>query len=152
MIDLQKTVVNYYYDPVTGGSNSIKAILPAVLHSSNYLQNKYQQPLENLKVTSRNFQEDHVFLKIENGKVISPYKALPPVFDGWDNEKLEQVSENLTEISDGGAALFAYQKLQFEDVHEIERKAIREGLLRYCELDTLAMVMIYEYFREVCKL
>ena len=151
MIDLQKTVVNYYYDPVTGGSNSIKAILPAVLHSSSYLQNKYQQPLGNLNVTSKNFPDDHVFLKIENGKVINPYKALPPVFDGWDNEKLEQVSESLTEISDGGAALFAYQKLQFEDVQEIEHKAIREGLLRYCELDTLAMVMIYEYFREVCK-
>ncbi len=151
MIDLQKTVVNYYYDPLTGGSNSIKAILPAVLHSSSYLQNKYQQPLKELKVTSNIFPEDHVFLKTENGKVINPYKALPPVFDGWDNERLEQVSESLTEISDGGAALFAYQKLQFKDVPDIERKAIREGLLRYCELDTLAMVMIYEYFREVCK-
>ena len=151
MIDLQKTVVNYYYDPVTGGSNSIKAILPAVLHSSSHLQNKYQQPLKELQVTSKNFPEDHVFLKMENGKVINPYKALPPVFEDWDNEKLELVSESLTEISDGGAALFAYQKLQFEDVPEIERKAIREGLLRYCELDTLAMVMIYEYFREVCK-
>ena len=151
MIDLQKTVVNYYYDPVTGGSNSIKAILPAVLHSSSYLRHKYRQPLGNLDVTSENFPDDHVFLKIENGKVINPYKALPPIFDGWDNEKLEQVSERLTEISDGGAALFAYQKLQFEDVPDIEHKAIREGLLRYCELDTLAMVMIYEYFREVCK-
>lgn len=151
MIDLQTTVVNYYYDPVTGGSNSIKAILPAVLHSSSYLQNKYQQPLDKLNVSSKNFPADHVFLKIENGKVINPYKALPPVFDGWDNEKLEQVSESLTNISDGGAALFAYQKLQFEDVPNIERKAIREGLLRYCELDTLAMVMIYEYLREVCK-
>ena len=151
MIDLQKTVVNYYYDPVTGGSNSIKAILPAVLHSSSYLQEKYQKPIGHLNVTSKNFQNDHIFLKIENRKVINPYKALPPVFDGWDNEKLEQVSESLTEISDGGAALFAYQKLQFKDVPDIERKAIREGLLRYCELDTLAMVMIYEYFREVCK-
>ncbi|HEY9116270.1 MAG TPA: DUF2779 domain-containing protein, partial [Roseivirga sp.] len=77
MIDLQKTVVNYYYDPVTGGSNSIKAILPAVLNSSTYLQNKYQQPLANLNVTSKNFQDKHVFLKIESGKVINPYKALP---------------------------------------------------------------------------
>jgi hypothetical protein len=151
MIDLQKTVVNYYYDPVTGGSNSIKAILPAVLHSSEFLQKKYQQPIANLNLTSRNFTDDHVFLKFENGKPVSPYKALPSVFDGWDNEQLEKVSESLTEIKDGGAALFAYQKLQFKDVPRIERKAIRESLLRYCELDTLAMVMIYEYFREKCK-
>ena len=151
MIDLQKTVVNYYYDPATGGSNSIKAILPAVLHSSDYLQEKYQQPLGKLDLSSKNFPEDHIFLKFENGKPVNPYKALPSVFDGWDNEKLEKVSESLTEIKDGGAALFAYQKLQFDDVPEIERKAIRESLLRYCELDTLAMVMIYEYFREVCS-
>ena len=151
MIDLQKTVVNYYYDPATGGSNSIKAILPAVLHSSDYLKEKYQQPLGKLGLNSKNFSNDHIFLKLENGEPVNPYKALPPVFDGWDNEKLEKVSENLTEIKDGGAALFAYQKLQFDDVPEIERNAIRKGLLRYCELDTLAMVMIYEYFREVCK-
>ncbi|HET8887221.1 MAG TPA: DUF2779 domain-containing protein [Salinimicrobium sp.] len=151
MIDLQKTVVNYYYDPVTKGSNSIKAILPAVLQSSEFLQEKYQQPLSNLQVTSRNFGNSHVFLKMKNGIPVSPYKALPSIFDGWDNEQLEKVSESLTEIADGGAALFAYGKLQFPDVEEEERNAIKNGLLRYCELDTLAMVMIYEYFREVCK-
>lgn len=91
-----------------------------------------------MDVTSKNFPEDHVFLKVENGKVLNSYKALPPVFDGWDNEKLEQVSESLAEVSDGDAALLAYQKLQFDDVPGNECKAIREGLLRYCELDTLA--------------
>ncbi|WP_026837376.1 DUF2779 domain-containing protein [Gillisia sp. JM1] len=151
MIDLQKTVVNYYYDPSTGGSNSIKAILPAVLTSSEYLQEKYQQPLSNLGVTSNNFDNSHVFLKMENGTPISPYKALPPIFEGWDNEQLEQVADSLSEIKDGGAALFAYGKLQFPEVMQEEREAIRNGLLRYCELDTLAMVMIYEFFREVCK-
>jgi hypothetical protein len=29
-----------------------------------------------------------------------------------------------------------------------ERAEITNGLLKYCELDTLAMVMIYEHFRE----
>ena len=48
--------------------------------------------------------------------------------------------------------LTAYGKLQFEEVSEEERVAIRDGLLRYCELDTLAMVMIYECFRELCEL
>jgi hypothetical protein len=88
---------------------------------------------------------------MENGNPISPYKALPPIFEGWDNEQLEEVVDKLSEIKDGGAALFAYGKLQFPEVKQEERDAIRNGLLRYCELDTLAMVMIYEYFREVCK-
>lgn len=41
MIDLQRTVVRNYYNPQTGGSNSIKAILPAVLESSRVLKEKY---------------------------------------------------------------------------------------------------------------
>ncbi len=36
----------------------------------------------------------------------------------------------------------------FEDVDEVERRMIREALLRYCELDTLAMVMIVQGWRE----
>jgi hypothetical protein len=151
MIDLQQTVVKYYYDPITGGSNSIKDILPAVLHSSSYLKEKYTQPLSQLSLTSKNFEWDHIFLKMEDGKPVSPYKALPPVFDNWDSDQLEKITAGIPEIADGGAALFAYGKLQFPDVGEEERAAMNYGLLRYCELDTLAMVMIYEYFREVCK-
>src|SRR5690606_27907653 len=40
MIDLCDVVKKYYYDPYMGGSNSIKAVLPAVLNSSEYLQQK----------------------------------------------------------------------------------------------------------------
>jgi hypothetical protein len=54
-------------------------------------------------------------------------------------------------IADGGAALTAYAKLQYQDMGDKERAEITEGLLRYCELDTLAMVMIYEHFREICQ-
>jgi len=32
-----------------------------------------------------------------------------------------------------------------------ERKLAREALLRYCELDTLAMVMIFEYWKDQTK-
>ena len=149
MIDLWKVVKDYYYDPYTNGSNSIKAVLPAVLYSSNFLQNKYQKPLSEINATSKNFEDAYIFLKLENGKPISPYKLLPPLFDGWDAEALDNAITEIEGISDGGAALTAYGKLQFEEVSLQERKAIEAGLLKYCELDTLAMVMIYEYFQEV---
>jgi uncharacterized protein YprB with RNaseH-like and TPR domain len=54
-------------------------------------------------------------------------------------------------IADGGAALTAYAKLQYQDMTERERTEITQGLLKYCELDTLAMVMIYEHFKEICQ-
>jgi len=34
--------------------------------------------------------------------------------------------------------------LQFEEINLQEREKVNEALLRYCELDTLAMVMIVE--------
>jgi hypothetical protein len=149
MIDLWKVVKDYYYDPYTKGSNSIKVILPAVLYSSDYLQNKYQQPIKDITLTSKNFDDSHIFLKLENGHPISPYKLLPALFDGWDKESLDKTVTEIEGVSDGGAALTAYGKLQYDEVSEKERSEIEKGLLRYCELDTLAMVMIYEYFKDV---
>ena len=43
----------------------------------------------------------------------------------------------------------AYGKLQYEDMSDIERDRLNTALLKYCELDTLAMVMIYEAWKAV---
>ena len=151
MVDLNRVVKEYYYNPHTKGSNSIKAVLPASLNSSAFLRNKYSLPIGEINLTSLNFDSNQVWLKIEDGKVINPYKMLPPVFDGWTEvEKEENLSET-KEISDGGAALTAYAKLQYQDMTENERNQITKGLLKYCELDTLAMVMVYEHFKEICQ-
>ena len=47
-------------------------------------------------------------------------------------------------IAEGGAAATAYSRLQFEDISPEARAKINAALLRYCELDTLAMVMIVQ--------
>ena len=62
---------------------------------------------------------------------------------------MDNVVSGLEGISDGGAALTAYGKLQFEEISEKERGEIEHALLKYCELDTLAMVMIYEAWRDM---
>jgi len=152
MIDLWKVVKDYYYDPYTKGSNSIKDVLPAVLHSSEFLQNKYQKSIVEINLTTKNFDNNDVFLKLENDIPISPYKLLPPLFEGWSPEALGANVTEMEGVSDGGAALTAYGKLQFEEVSSQERKEIEKALLKYCELDTLAMVMIYECFNELIKL
>ncbi len=55
------------------------------------------------------------------------------------------------DIDDGGAAMTAYAKMQFYQMDELEREVITKALLRYCELDTLAMVMIWEHWMELMK-
>jgi hypothetical protein len=39
--------------------------------------------------------------------------------------------------------------MQFASITETERKSIIKGLLKYCELDTLAMVMVWEYWNNM---
>jgi len=41
--------------------------------------------------------------------------------------------------------------MQFTEMTAEERERIKAALLRYCELDTFAMVMIYEAFKDWCK-
>ncbi len=149
MVDMLVLVKDYYYDPKMKGSNSIKVVLPAVLQTSEYVQNKYSKSIygKNSAIKSLNFEDGWVWIrKDEQGSVINPYKLLPKLFDG-----VEETEDFLTDnsyLADGGAAMTAYMKMQFTNMPKEEKDAIIQGLLRYCELDTLAMVMIFEAWRE----
>ena len=147
MIDLCKVIKDYYYNPYTKGSNSIKQVLPAIFKSSTFIRDKYSQPIGKIGLNSLNFDSNKVWLNIKNDDVEEPYKSLPKVFDEW-NDDFETISE-LEDINNGGAALTAYGKLQYTDMSDEERLQIKEALLRYCELDTLAMVMIFEHLKEL---
>ncbi|MDB2363387.1 DUF2779 domain-containing protein, partial [Flavobacteriales bacterium] len=149
MIDMCEMVKKYYYNPLTNGSNSIKQVLPASLNSSRFLRNKYTQSIGDIGVSSLNFDKNHLWFKIKDDKVISPYKMLPPLFEDWTEEQLDTTISELEGVDNGGAALTAYGKLQYTDMSEEERLELRSALLKYCELDTLAMVMIYEHWKEI---
>ena len=58
-----------------------------------------------------------------------------------------QILSDDNQLNDGGAALTAYGRMQFEEMSDYERNEIRNALLKYCELDTMAMVMIYEEWK-----
>jgi len=149
MVDLCAVIKAYYYNPLTKGSNSIKMVLPAVLQSSALLKAKYAQSIAQANISSLNFDSTQIWLQEEDGEVTNPYKMLPPLFEGWSDDEIEATLSELDNIANGGAALTAYGKLQYTDMSPAERKALCAALLKYCELDTLAMVMIYEHLREV---
>jgi hypothetical protein len=129
VVDMLKLVKEFYYQRDMKGSNSIKQVLPAVLNSSAPLQEKYAKP----EYTGTNFQNQAWIQRDERGRVIDPYKLLAQ------------------SIADGAAAMNAYARLQFSEVSETERAAVNTALLRYCELDTLAMVMVYEAWKSAVE-
>ena len=144
MQDLWELVLKYYYSPAARGSNSIKDILPAVIGDSEFIRDKYSKPIYGTElIPSLNFQ-NHTWISEKHG--MNPYKTLPKILDGYENDSLDQFFEMDEELRDGGAAMMAYAYLQFTDIPEKQKEYIKNALLRYCELDTMAMVMIWEYF------
>lgn len=148
MIDMCQIIKDYIFDPYTNGSNSIKAVLPAVIKRSSFIQRRYSKPIygKGCEIPSLNFHSPQTWIqRNENGEIKSPYELLPPLFGEVSEEETEWFMDNQN-IKDGGAAMLAYARIQFTGMSETERRQVIEGLLRYCELDTLAMVIIYEYW------
>src|SRR4030042_3340461 len=136
-----------------GGSNSMKAVLPAVLNSSDYIRQKYSRPIygKNSENKSQNFDDGWCWIQYDDqGKVISPYKLLPPLLGEMNEENIEEYLFG-DRLADGGAAMTAYAMMQFNEMSLTERERIIDGLLRYCELDTMAMVFIWEFWNDVIK-
>jgi len=150
MIDLCKLAEKAYFHPDTKGSNSIKKVLPAILKSSQHLQDIYSKPIYGTTdgIPSLNFS-NQTWLTIKDGEISDPYAILKEYAQDLLPEGVEDEEEgNTSIISAGGAATTAYARLQFEDLNQESRERIKSALLRYCELDTLAMVMVLQGWKE----
>ena len=146
MFDLCAFAEKAFFHPETKGSNSIKKVLPAMLKVSQTLIDIYSQPIYGKPdgIASLNFSSNEGFTWLArnaNGVMIDPYeklkayaKALLP----------DDINTDASVIAEGGAAATAYARLQFESLDLETRERIKSALLRYCELDTLAMVMIVQ--------
>jgi hypothetical protein len=151
MVDLYKIVLQFYYSPLAKGSNSLKKILPAIITESDFLKEKYGRPGvygREKEVGSLNF-EDHIWIRPDAN--FNPYKTLPRVFENYDVEALDLLVKDMEALADGGTAMGAYNYLQFSEIPVDQRKLISDSLLRYCELDTLAMVMVLEAWRDMIE-
>ena len=151
MVDLCALSKRAYFADGIKGSSSIKKVLPSVMRWSGVLRGLYSGSVYGLTIPSKNFKNFAWWVPSASDPSVplEPYDLLR--LDGEDllGEGLMPGEDpDVLAITEGGAAATAYARLQFEDVDEVERRMIREALLRYCELDTLAMVMIVQAWRE----
>lgn len=147
MVDLCDVVSRYFFHRDMGGRTSIKKVFPAIVNESSYLKEKYSKSLDELGINSL-ARGNFILIKTENEKVKDPYKDLPPIFDDMAIAVDEEEDGILIdgELREGGAAMMAYARMQFSEMTDLQRKKVADALLRYCELDTLAMVLIWEYW------
>jgi hypothetical protein len=204
MVDLAAVLQRYYFSPLTGGANSIKRVLPAILHDCPSVAAKYSAPGRyglGKEFHSRNFV-DHVW--VQPSCEYDPYRTLDTVLttptdhrDQHSNEghlhhaptpgtrddsaREERRNKNrdsksegesvapsipvtspnpvhVAAVVNGTAAVIAYNRLMLRppppgagptssptsSPTEAERRALSLSLLRYCELDTLAMAMVLQ--------
>ena len=99
---------------------------------------------DNIKDLMIPFQKGYYYTKDMHGSYSIKY-VLPALFP--DDPSLNY--KNLDLIHNGGEAMSSFQDLINKTKEE--QNYIRERLLRYCELDTYAMVKIYEKLLEVVK-
>lgn len=140
MVDLCHVSQRHFFHPSTKGSPSLKKVLPALMQCSAALRQTYSQPVygKGAQIDSLNFDEPVVWWQEQDGVVLDPYELLPPVGSG---------AAAMSALRNGGAAMAAYGLLQLEGIDDKERSAIQLALLRYCELDTLAMLMAVQAWR-----
>ena len=131
LIDMNRFTLEHYFHPKMKGKTSIKKVLPAVLYENNSTR---------ISRWLKEFDSKFSLLNEKDGIITDPYAQLPPldIFD--QGEKY---------LKDGGGAMAAYQDILFglrkNDAKSL--KAYEKGLLNYCKLDTLAMVIIWEHWK-----
>ena len=126
VVDLNRLALDYYFHPLMAGRTSIKAVLPAVLAA-------------NAAVLDRPEMQKYRSLA-PDGSLQSPYASLPALTLP-DGTTMEAVRE-------GTGAMRAYEEMLF-GVYSRDpeyKAALRDLLLQYCELDTAAMVMIWDHW------
>jgi hypothetical protein len=127
LFDLWKCAENDYYHPGMGGSTSIKVVLDALWKTDSALRDQFTAS------TGRTASPSD-----------DPYLALPPL-------EIDGVVQN---VHEGTAAIHAYEAMMYgvEKGDAATKQRWRELLLQYCELDTLSMVLIFEYWRRATGL
>jgi hypothetical protein len=132
-LDLLEISRAHFYDPAMKGSHSIKVVLP-VVWKNPAIQKLFPK-----------------YAVDEKGQPVkSPYDALPALtlqdsaHGSLDLSKLDDRDV----VKNGTGAMRAYEHLRYGLAagDQAARKSIRRQLMRYCELDTGAMVMIWKHW------
>ena len=131
LVDMNALTLKHYFHPLMKGRTSLKCVLPAVWKTNPYL---HEIPW---------FKE---YYRDIDGKVLSPYDVLPQL----------QIGDRIQVVNEGAGAMLAYQDLMYGENRNLglnnqaTRSQWKELLYQYCRLDTMAMVIIWTHWQNLC--
>jgi len=121
-----------------------KRVIKELASMYSDLRKELMEIHNNIKDLMIPFRQKDYYIKEMKGSY-SIKQVLPALFP--NDEQLKY--ENLDGVHEGQEAANAY--LSLTDLDSETRKKVRESLRRYCELDTYAMVRIWEHLRNIVK-
>lgn len=123
-LDMNRMVRDYYFNIEMLEGLGLKNVLSSILTSSSYLQKKYSKPVP---VNDTDF----ILTPSGNAPLPDPYQL---------------IQEDGEVIDDGSTAMNAWLHTKTPKCSQESRSRIHRLLKRYCTLDTLALVMIFQYW------
>jgi len=124
VLDLCKLTLGNYFHPKMKGFTSLKMVLPAIWKNNPEL---YEISW---------FRHYH---REEDGQVLDPYATLECI----------EIFEEAEVVKEGTEAMTAYAEMLYGERNGDEeiKMAWEQLLLRYCELDTMAMLIVWEHWK-----
>ena len=124
IIDMNALTIEHYFHPLMRGQTSLKVVADAIWRSEASLRERFA-----------------ALLDVKEDDATSLYKTLRPVAAG----------EQTWTVQNGTEALRAYQAMiDLLMIDHPEAAIWGRLLLDYCRLDTLAMVLVWQRWRELC--
>jgi hypothetical protein len=116
-----------------GGRTSIKVVLPSVLQATS--SDKIKNWL----------QGENLLAETENG-ITDPYKLL-------EKRIIDETKDQHVTVKNGGDAMVAYRDMMYgmSKHNPVAKDAYNKALKKYCKLDTLAMIVIWEHWQEIIR-
>jgi hypothetical protein len=124
LVDLNQITLRHYFHPRMGGRTSLKVVADAVWQANPGLRARLPQ-----------------YLLDTGDEIPSPYHSLSPILIGG-----RQIA-----VAEGVGAVLAYYEMmnRYASNDTLEAEQWRKLLYQYCELDTMAMVMVWWHWRHL---
>jgi hypothetical protein len=124
IVDLHKWALSDFFHPGMGGRTSIKVVLDALWKSDPTMREQFV-----------------AWTGLDASESKDPYHALPAL----------EINAVPQDVREGTGAVRAYEAMMYgvERNDHAAKEAWGTLLKQYCKLDTLSMVLIFEYWRRV---